>query len=118
MENDKEGKSSSFHRPEESKISRSSFNRRSSSEKKSNDIVKVALPANAKKIMNDVDFGSGVSFAEALGMCDPLVSKSSSSSKKKSSYLPSTEKPKSSSSYMKPENTEIVKTNDVSIYFF
>ncbi|KAJ8969000.1 hypothetical protein NQ314_001988 [Rhamnusium bicolor] len=113
MENDKEEKSSNSHRPEESKISRSSSNRRSSSEKKSKDNVKEATPANAKIIMNGVDFGSGVSFAEALGMCDPLVSKSSSSNKKKSSYLPGTEKPKSSSSYMKPENIEIVKANDV-----
>ncbi|KAJ8930548.1 hypothetical protein NQ314_016629 [Rhamnusium bicolor] len=113
MEHDKKEKSSSSHRPEVSKISRSNSNHRSNSEKKSKDKVRVALPANAKTIMNGVDFGSGASFAEALGMCDPLVSKSSSSSKKKSCYMPSTEKPKSSSSYIKPENTEIVMANDV-----
>ncbi|KAJ8957481.1 hypothetical protein NQ314_006540 [Rhamnusium bicolor] len=108
-ENDKKEKSSSSHRPEESKSSSSSSNHRSSSEKKSKEKGKVSMPANTKKIMNGIDSGSGASFAEALGMCGPLVSKSSSSGKKKSS----SEKSKSSSSYVKPEYIEMVEEDDI-----
>ncbi|KAJ8951248.1 hypothetical protein NQ314_007694 [Rhamnusium bicolor] len=106
-------KSSSSHRPEGSKISSSSSNHRSSSGIKSKDNVKVVMPVNTKEIINGIDSGSGVSFAEALLIFDPLDSKSSTSNKENTSSILSTEKPKSSSSYVKPDNTKIVEEDDV-----
>ncbi|KAJ8967589.1 hypothetical protein NQ317_013194 [Molorchus minor] len=80
-------------------------------------IKREKLPKSGNdKMLNGINSESGASFADALGMCEPVISTSSVIKKKRPASFPSmekSEKPKASSSYSKLDSSDDNEDNSV-----
>ncbi|KAJ8944078.1 hypothetical protein NQ318_005988 [Aromia moschata] len=95
---------------ERSKSSSTNSKHKSSSDNKKREAVK---HVDNEKIVNGIDSGSGASFADALGMCEPVMSiKTFNNKKKKHASVSSPEKRRASSSHAKPEKNDKYEVED------